>query len=85
MLEEVRKYYKTCLLLGEVTKSEGAGDVTLRNALNRCSEMGFVRAEARGRGGRDVRMARGASWEGLEAFVLSLETSLRVHGATPNS
>jgi len=85
LLEEIRKYYKTCLLLGEVTKPEGAGDATLRNALNRFTEMGFVRAEARGRGGRDSRMVRGANWDALEAFVLALEVSLKVHTAAQRS
>lgn len=85
LLEEVRKYYKTCLLLGEVTKSEGAGDVTLRNALSRFVEMGFVRTEARGRGGREKRYVRGTAWDGLEAFVLALEESLRIHTAAPRS
>lgn len=81
LLEEIRKDYKTCLLLGEVAKPEGAGEATLRNALSRLEEMGFVRAEARGRGGRDRRMVRGKDWDNLEAFVLSLERSLRVHRA----
>lgn len=85
LLEEVRKYYKTCLLLGEVTKSEGAGDVTLRNAMSRYLEMGLVRVEARGRGGREKRYTRGAAWDGLEAFVFSLEESLRIHTAAPRS
>jgi glycerol-3-phosphate O-acyltransferase len=85
LLEEVRKYYKTCLLLGEVTKSEGAGDVTLRNALSRFVEMGFLRTETRGRGGREKRYTRGANWEGLEAFVLALEESLRIHSAAPRA
>jgi glycerol-3-phosphate O-acyltransferase len=80
LLDEMRKYYKTCLLLGEVTKSEGTADVTLRNALNRLTEMGFVQAEKRGRGGRDKHFVRGTEWEKLEPFVLSLEESLRVHG-----
>lgn len=81
LLEEVRKDYKTCLLLGEVSKAEGSGDATLRNALSRLSEMEFVRVETRGRGGREVRMVRGAAWDGLEAFVASLEASLRVHSS----
>jgi len=85
LLEETRKYYKTCLLLGEVTKSEGAGDVTLRNALSRLAELGFVKAESRGRSGRESWMARGPDWDGLEALVLSLEESLRVHSGTPRS
>jgi predicted transcriptional regulator len=82
LLDEVRKYYKTCLLLGEVTKSEGAADATLRNALNRFTEMGFIRSEQRGRGGRDQHVLRGAEWDRLEPFVLSLEESLRVHVAS---
>ncbi|HXC51836.1 MAG TPA: 1-acyl-sn-glycerol-3-phosphate acyltransferase [Candidatus Limnocylindrales bacterium] len=81
LLEEVRKYYKTCLLLGEVTKSEGAGDVTLRNALSRFIEMGFVRSEGRGRGGREKWIVRGAEWPALEPFVIALEESLRIHAA----
>lgn len=85
LLEEIRKYYKTCLLLGEVTKSEGAGDVTLRNALSRLTEMGFVRNEARGRGARDRRVVRGPAWDDLEASVLALEESLRVHRALPRA
>jgi glycerol-3-phosphate O-acyltransferase len=80
LLEETRKYYKTSLMLGEVTKPEGAGDVNTRNALNRFTEMGFVRREARGRGGREQHFLRGPEWEKLEPFVLSLEESLRVHG-----
>lgn len=85
LLEEVRKYYKTCLLLGEVTKPEGAGDVTLRNAMSRLGEMGFVRTESRGRGGRERWFLRGPAWAELEAFVLGLEESLRVHTAAPRS
>jgi glycerol-3-phosphate O-acyltransferase len=81
LLEEIRKYYKTCLLLGEVTKSEGAGDITLRNALSRFGEMGFVRTESRGRGGREKWMTRGNDWTSLETFVTSLEESLKIHAA----
>jgi glycerol-3-phosphate O-acyltransferase len=81
LLEEARKDYKTCLLLGEVTKSEGASDVMLRNGLDRLAEMGFVKHEARGRSGRERRTVRGAGWDGLEALVLSLEASLMLHQA----
>lgn len=81
LLDEIRKDYKTCLLLGEVTKPEGAGDVTLRNAVSRFTEMGFLRAESRGRGGRESFLVRGAEWEALEGFVLAMEQSLRVHAA----
>lgn len=85
LLEEVRKYYKTCLLLGEVTKPEGAGDVTLRNAMSRLGEMGFMRTESRGRGGRERWFLRGPAWADLEALVLGLEESLRVHTTVPRS
>ncbi|MFN2378426.1 MAG: 1-acyl-sn-glycerol-3-phosphate acyltransferase [Candidatus Binatia bacterium] len=85
LLEEIRKYYKMSLLLGEVTKPEGGGDVTLRNALNRLTEMGFVRTEKRGRGGKDVRILRGEAWPTLEPFVAGLEVSLRIHTAPPRS
>jgi hypothetical protein len=85
LLEEIRKYYKTCLLLGEVTKSEGTGDVLLKNALSRYTEMGFLQNESRGRGGRERWTLRGPGWDGLEGFVLSLEESLRVHHIAPRA
>jgi len=85
LLEEIRRHYKTCLLLGEVVKSEGSGDVPLRNALSRYEELGFVRTEMRGRGGRERWVLRGARWPELEDFVLRLQESLQVHTGSPRS
>jgi glycerol-3-phosphate O-acyltransferase len=42
--EAIRQRYATGLLLGEVRKPEGNSTVTLENALNRYTEMGFVTA-----------------------------------------
>lgn len=85
LLEEIRKEYKTSLLLGEVLKPEGSSDVTLKNALSRFVEMEFVQTKNRGRSGREIAVVRGPAWDALEPFVLSLEESLKVHTAAPRA
>ena len=77
MLGEIRKSYKTSLLLGEVVKPEGATDVTLRNALNRYAELGFVEPSMRGRGGGQKWLSPGPKAAALPEFVDILHDSLR--------
>jgi len=79
LIEDVRRHYKTSLLLGEVSKPEGSSDAIFRDAFNRYVELGYIRTEQRGRAGRERWVLRGGSWEKLEEFVLGLEASLRVH------
>jgi len=72
LLELYRKDYGASLLLGEVVKSEGATVVLLQNALNRYSELGLVRFEASGRGGRERKVMRGTAYERLDEIVAAL-------------
>ncbi|MBI5503869.1 MAG: 1-acyl-sn-glycerol-3-phosphate acyltransferase [Deltaproteobacteria bacterium] len=81
LMEDVRRHYKTSLLLGEVSKPEGSSDAIFRDAFSRYTEMGYIRTEQRGRAGRERWVLRGPSWDKLEEFVLGLEESLRVHTA----
>ncbi len=79
LVEDVRRHYKTSLLLGEVSKPEGSSDAIFRDALSRYAELGFIRTEQRGRAGRERWVQRGDSWAKLEEFVMELDESLRVH------
>ena len=66
---EYQKSCETALLVGESSKPECANTVLLQNALRRMTELGFVRTEQRGRGGRERVTLRGARYSELPAFV----------------
>lgn len=72
LLEEIRRNYKTGLLLGELLRPEGASLVTFRNAINRYRELKFVATEERGRSGREKRYVRGADFPALAEVVDTL-------------
>jgi glycerol-3-phosphate O-acyltransferase len=53
LVAEYQKAYDTALLVGEVVKPEGATTVIFQNVISRAAELGFLRTEHRGRGGRE--------------------------------
>ncbi len=83
LLTDMRKSFLTSVTLGEVSKPEGASEVTLRNALSRYQEMGFIRMEMRGRSGKERWWMPGESFEELGALASSLAASLEVGAGAP--
>ncbi len=83
LLAEIRKEHQAGVVVGEVTKPEGASNEIFRNALNRYVELGYVRTEQRGRGGRDRWYLRGERYAELEPFVDLLADSLRLVSVPP--
>ncbi len=75
-LAEIRKNHRTGLLLGELIKPESANDVGFKNAINRFAELGFIRIEKRGRGGRDRWIVRDGDPQRLDDFVDTLAASV---------
>ncbi|MBP1687652.1 MAG: Glycerol-3-phosphate O-acyltransferase [Deltaproteobacteria bacterium] len=77
LLEAVRQRYSTGLLLGEVRKPEGTSTVTLRNAVSRYTEMGFVTASG-GSKARERAIAPGPSFADLKGVERRLAAHLQL-------
>lgn len=79
LIEEMRRRFEAALLLGEVTKPEGASQVTFGNAISRFVEMGcLVRETRKGGKGRDRWIRRGPAFPALEAVGTRLCESVAV-------
>jgi glycerol-3-phosphate O-acyltransferase len=76
LIAEYQKAYETALLVGETSKPEGANTVLLQNALQRLVELGYVRSEQRGRGGRERFYLRAARFAEIPAFVDELKQAV---------
>ena len=57
--EEYRKGYEASILVGDAGKREGATTMMLQNALSKYAELGYIRLEKGGRGGRETRVFPG--------------------------
>jgi glycerol-3-phosphate O-acyltransferase len=57
--EEYRKGYEASILVGDAGKREGATTMMLQNALSKYAELGYIRLEKGGRGGRESRVFPG--------------------------
>ncbi len=73
---EYQKSCETALLVGELSKPEGANTVLFQNALRRMAEMGFVRSEQRGRGGRERLYRQGPRFAEIAPFVIELKEAV---------
>lgn len=82
LLAEIGKEHEVSVVVGEVTKPEGASKAIFANALARYVEMGFLSQEMRGRNQRERWLVRGESWGELEAFTERMAASLQI--AVPN-
>jgi len=81
---EYQKSCETALLVGESSKPECANTVLLQNALRRMTELGHVRSQQRGRGGRERVYLRGARYSELSPFADELrEAVLRGRAVWP--
>ncbi|MFT4569889.1 MAG: glycerol-3-phosphate O-acyltransferase [Hyphomicrobiaceae bacterium] len=83
LLAEIRREHQTGVVVGEVTKPEGASKEVFLNALNRYVELDFVCTEKRGRGGRERWYLRGEKYAEIEPFVNLLADSLRIVSVPP--
>jgi hypothetical protein len=77
LIAEYQRACEAALLVGEVSKPECANTVLLQNALRRMAELGFVRSEQRGRGGRERVWLRGPRHAELPAFVEELRQAVQ--------
>lgn len=84
LIEEMRRRFEAALLLGEVTRPEGASQVTFGNAISRFVEMGcLVREKGRGGKGRDRVLRRGPAFPALEGVCARLREAVAVAGDGP--
>jgi len=65
LVAEYQKAYEAALLVGEAAQPEGATTVLFQNSTSRLVELGYVRTERRGRGGRERVYLRAARWAEL--------------------
>jgi hypothetical protein len=80
LVDAVRRRYATGLLLGEVRKPEGNSSVTIGNALNRYTEMGFI-VLATGPKGRERIVRPGPRFEELNGLQQRLAANLQQGGS----
>ncbi|MFM7734731.1 MAG: hypothetical protein ACKPBU_01975, partial [Alphaproteobacteria bacterium] len=78
LIEEMRRRFDAAVLLGEVTKPEGASQVTFGNAVSRFVEMGCLVREKGGKGGRERFVRRGPAFDALAGVGARLRESLPV-------
>ena len=76
LVAEYQKAYEAALLVGEVVQPEGATTVLFQNVISRLVELGFVRSERRGRGGRERFLLRSSRWSQIAAYEDELRTAL---------
>lgn len=76
LIESMRRRFDAALLLGEVSKPEGASQVTFGNAVSRFVEMGCLVRERGGKGGRDRFLRRGPAFDDLDGVGARLRESL---------
>jgi len=68
LVAEYQKAYEAALLVGEAVQPEGATTVLFQNVISRLVELGYVRTEQRGRGGRERAVIRGPNWPELGSY-----------------
>jgi glycerol-3-phosphate O-acyltransferase len=76
LVSEYQKAYEAALLVGEVVQPEGATTVLFHNTVSRLVELGYVRTERRGRGGRERVHLRGSRWADLGTYEEDLRRAL---------
>jgi glycerol-3-phosphate O-acyltransferase len=74
ILEDIRRQFRTSLLLGQVHKPEGNSVVTFGNAISRFAELGYVRL-GESQQNRDRWIERGAAHEQLPALIDELRAA----------
>jgi hypothetical protein len=74
ILEDMRRQFRTSLLLGNVHKPEGNSVVTFGNAISRFAELGYVRL-GESQQGRDRWIERGAAHDELPALIDELRAA----------
>jgi hypothetical protein len=77
--EEYRKGYEASILVGDAGKREGATTMMLKNALSKYAELGYIRLEKGGRGGRETRI-----FPGQESARIA-DTTVRLAAAIANA
>ncbi len=76
LIEQMRRRFDAALLLGEVTKPEGASQVTFGNAVSRFVETGCLVRERGGKSGRERFVQRGPAFDDLAGIGARLRASL---------
>jgi glycerol-3-phosphate O-acyltransferase len=73
---EYRKGYEASILVGDAAKSEGATTMMLQNALSKYGELGYVRLEKAGRGGRETKVFPGPDRADIETTIERLSATI---------
>lgn len=76
LVASYQKSYDTALLTGEAVQPEGATTVMFENVLSRLGELGVVRVERRGRGGREKFLLPGERFSECDRIEKELREAL---------
>jgi hypothetical protein len=76
LVVEYQKAYDAALLVGEATQPEGATTVLFQNVTSRLVELGYIRMERRGRGGRERVYLPGPRRTEIEQYGTELRDAL---------